>query len=425
MYHNLICQFRLTLFAASMLFLLFLRVTSLEGEEPEQPLPEPLTIAAAKHQMGNAQSVAVSPDGSLVAAAYGGASNGRFPLKPTDGGIAVWKTDTGERVQFIGEYGDIVSLAFTADNKSLLYGRIYTPGDSVDDNVIVLADVDSGKLLQRWWRQGRDYVCDASPTTDLLLLENGTNICQLLSITDVRAGKLEGTLLKFDDSYSSRCLAFAPDGEFFAAVHGILEPAFDGDGAVKPNVKLIRNKGLTLFSADKSATLKRIVSDDLLDCTAVTVSPAGKWIATGHKQGVVRIWNGKDQTPTYKLSLPTEAYVRPVFSPDGSQLAVLTQAAASRTWKYAETPSGFEFGERQDGATCEVIFYETESFKPVRHWRFPDGVFRIWHANRPLASLNPQRIAFSPDGKQLLIGAGGVTLLDIETGKTVRQFDVE
>jgi WD40 repeat protein len=419
-----IVRFDVILFLLSLASVFLCQVNVLHGEDQEKPSPNPLTINTAKHRMGNAQSVAVSPDGTLVAAAYGGASNGRFPLKPTDGGIAVWKIDSGEPVQFIGEYGDIVSLSFTTDNKSLLYGRVYTPGDSVDDNVTVLADIESGQSLHRWRCMGGGCVCDTSPTADLLLIENGARICQTLSSADVRAGKTDGTPLDFEGSFAPRSLGISPDGKYFAAVHAILEPIFDDAGVVKPNVKSIRNKGLALFAMDKFEARLRIVNDDLLDCTSVTVSPNGKWIATGHKQGVVRVWNGKEQTPTHKLTLPTEGYVRPVFSPDGSQLAVLTQSAVSRTWKYADTPSGFEFGERQDGATCEVIFYETESFTAVRHWRFSDGLFRTWHANRPLAALNPQRIAFAPSGKQLFIGAGGATLLNIESGQIERQFDV-
>ena len=72
-----------------------------------------------------------------------------------------------------------------------------------------------------------------------------------------------------------------------------------------------------------------------------------------------------------------------------------------------------------------MVFYETDTFSPTQHWKLDDGIFRTWHANTPRASLNPERIAFSPDGKQLLIGAGGVTLLDIATGKIVRQFDMQ
>lgn len=48
-----------------------------------------VVIEAHAHPVANAQSVAFSPDGRLVAAGFGGPSNGRFRLKPPGGRVVV------------------------------------------------------------------------------------------------------------------------------------------------------------------------------------------------------------------------------------------------------------------------------------------------------------------------------------------------
>ncbi len=392
----------------------------------ERPLaPQSKRISTGEHKLANAQSVAFSPDGRLVAAAFGGASNGRFPLKPTEGGIAVWNAETGKRVQFVGEYGDIVSLNFTSDSKSLLYGRLYTPGDSVDDDTMALVDIATGEKSQPWGRFGRWHVCAASPTQDVLLMEHGAAIAHVMSQAELRAGKQEGIELAFADSYSPRCAAFSPQGKCFAVVHGRTKPIPDADGKVRPNAKRIVYDSLTLFDTDMQGVRCRVTNDALADCYAVSLAPDGKWIATGHRRGVVRIWDGKKNEPARTLTVPSDGDARPIFSPDGQTLAVLAQASSSRTWRYADTPSGFAFDEADSGVQSEVVFFETKSFLPTGRWQFEDGAFRTWHANRPQASLNPGRIAYSPDGKRLLIGAAGVTLIDVATGEYVRTFDVD
>ena len=237
---------------------------------------EPMAIATGEHTAPNAQSVAISPDGKLVAAAFGGPSNGRFPLTPTTGGIAVWNRDTGDRVSFAGEYGDIVSLSFTADNQTLLYGRVYTPGDSVDDDRIGFVDVTIGKISQAWNGRGREHVCAASPSADLLLLEKSTDIGRVTSLAELRSENPESVPLKFDDSYTMACAAFSSDGDAFAAVHGRLEPAVGGGG-----FRLIRRKCLTLWDADMLNVRARIVSDELSDCTRGGRS--AKWQVNSHR----------------------------------------------------------------------------------------------------------------------------------------------
>ena len=157
----------------------------------------------------------------------------------------------------------------------------------------------------------------------------------------------------------------------------------------------------------------------------MAVARNGKSIATGHKFGVVRIWEVGGSDPIQKLVLAGAGHARPIYSPDGRELAVLMQGLSRREQGFGEAPGDKKLDAVRDVVPAGVVFFETGKFTPVRHWQFSDGKHRLWHANRPPASLNPQRIAYSPDGKNLLVGVGGVTLIEVATGKVVRQFDLK
>jgi len=96
---------------------------------------------------------------------------------------------------------------------------------------------------------------------------------------------------------------------------------------------------------------------------------------------------------------------------------------------------------RELGALCGKIrfgsgrvpgisaFFGVPGYKPVCRWHLPDASFKAApvRGGRQLqnAEGNTGRFAYSPHGKQFLAGVGGVTLIDVETGKIVRQFALD
>lgn len=369
-----------------------------------------IVVPARRHEQNNAQAVAWSADGKLVAAGFGGPSNGRFPLKPGGGGVIVWDAASGKKLQAQGEYGDIIGLRFTFDDEAWLHSRVYTPGDSVEDNVSSLVSVGAGELLHRW--SGRDaQIAAVSPTQPLIAIAEDRDICRLFTLSD---GKVNDDFrsLGGDDARSARCLAYTGDGTRLVAVHEI----------VTENRNIVPT-GLTVFETAKWTLRKHVTNAALRDCTALAVTTDGQWIATGHSHGIVRIWDGVTLEKVRELDLKTATDVLPRFSPDGSRLAVLTQPANFPVWKYADTPSGFEIGREQVGASCDLVLFDTLKFTPQRHFRFQDGTFRTYHADNPRESRNPARFAFSPDGAKILVGASGVVVIDADQGTILRQFD--
>lgn len=385
------------------------------GEKPAGA-PKPLVIAAQRHSKDNAQAVAFSPDGRLVAAAFGGPTNGRFPLEPRGGGVAIWETATGKQLRFIGEYGDIIRLEFSGDGLSLAYARVYTPGDSIQDDVVVVLDVDSGKVRRRW----RADTFATLPAPDRLVIPSGQEGCLALQLDDFQ---IKGRLLS--KYRQPRCLAVSSDGKLVAAVHHVEKPVLRKDGTVDPNVFVLRVKGLTLFNATTLDEMRQTQSEKLSSCYALAVAPGGKQVATGHNGGMVRIWDGATLKESRQLTVDTANHVCPLFAPDGQKLAVLTQAASGS--RYANDEKGIVIDRRHAGPGCELCIYDTKTFAMTHRWQFEDGAFRTWYARFGKSMLhpeyNPGRLAFSPDGKHLLVGCNGAVLVEAATGKVVRQFD--
>jgi dipeptidyl aminopeptidase/acylaminoacyl peptidase len=129
--------------------------------------PKPVvTVPAVNHKGDNAAAVAISADGALVAAAYGGPSTARFPLEGTTGGLWVWDRKTGKQLYSLKEFGSILRVEFSRDGRCLAYTRIYTPGDSIHTARTALIDWKAGKVVHHW-----EADCFAfDPTGDRILV---------------------------------------------------------------------------------------------------------------------------------------------------------------------------------------------------------------------------------------------------------------
>ena len=384
----------------------------------QEQAPKTIIIAAHRHDGDNAQSVAFSPDGKYVAAGFGGPANGRFPLKPRGGGIAVWEVETGRQLHYWEEYGDIIKLEFSRDGESLAYGRVFTPGDSVEDNVVVVRNVKNGKVSKRWSENRNRYQFAMSRSAQEILV--GRDVYELKDFTRVNeVGDLE-----------PRCLAFAMDGRSLAMVHSVKVPIVDKDGVERKQVHSLVMKSLAVFDAVRLEKQRSIETSDVASCYALALAPDGKYLATGHNAGVARIWDTANLAEIRKIETGFRGHVLPFFAPDGKALAVATQPTRSPRWKYDETePSGFKIDHNKPDATSEVLFLETTGWNETARWQFEDGSFRTYYYRHGKGDLhpeyNPGRFVFSPDGKHLLAGCSGVVLVEASTGKFVQKFEVQ
>ncbi|MBX9790100.1 MAG: WD40 repeat domain-containing protein [Pirellulales bacterium] len=370
------------------------------AEEPSREAAEPdvLMIARPADAGPSPQCVAISTDGKLVAAGFGGGTNGRFPLEPRGGGVAIYDREAGKRLHFAPEYGDVIQLQFSGDGHSLIYTRLYTPGDSIDDNRVVVIDVATGKERQHW---EVDQVA-ASVAGNLLAMRRARGI----EVYDIENLTRRHEL----DVRSARVIALSPDARLLATI-----VATRSD----PELQLIElSSGTVLHSASKP---------ELRMVLALVWSRDGTLLATGHAGGGATLWSASDLTARHTFAVETAAHVRPVFAPGGDALWLFSQPVQGMRWTYDQgAASGFKFENARTETDCDAWSFGVTDFEPRAHWRFVDASFRTWYArfgrSNGWPEYNPTRFAMSVDGRYVVAGCHGAALYDLASGKLVQQF---
>jgi WD40 repeat protein len=159
--------------------------------------------------------------------------------------------------------------------------------------------------------------------------------------------------------------------------------------------------------------------------TALAFHPDGRTLASGHDDGVVRLWDWQSQRLVRELSRRGPAVSAVAFSPDGAALAVAAEDKIIRLWDAA---SGSEAG-RLVGHTDRI---------PALAWQPGgrrlasagwDGNARVWDVAscQPVILLNGHTgqvhaLAYSPDGGLLACAdaAHAVHVWDAHTHRAVQ-----
>ncbi len=333
---------------------------------------------------GGVSTVAFSPDGHLLAAAYG------------DGYVRLWDPVTGQAAGSpvpvdTGPGGGVNGVTFSPDGKLLAtadadgYVRLWNPvtGQAVGAPFLAVATGDvygvafspDGKLLATAGVDG---------TVRLWNPATGRAVgAPLLASTSPRGG---------GGAYG---VAFSPDGKLLAAA--------DADGYVRVWNPVT---GQAVGDPFLAVTNKGVLG--------VAFSPDGKLLATADGDGTVRLWNPvTGQAVGAALPAVTDGSVTEVaFSPDGKLLATADTAGYVRLWSLATGHAvGAPFLAAAAGGVNGVAFSADGTLLAGAGG---DGTVRLWNpATRqaPRAPLPPvtggvNGVAFSPDGT-LLASAGG------------------
>jgi len=356
-------------------------------------------IQPVPHVLPNARAVAVSPNGTLVAAASLDAA--RNDGESDAGRIVIWEMATGRLVRSIETRGDVIQLRFSADGRSLVYGSVRTLGDATDEEATVVHTLDGSASLSRF---PASAVFAVSPEDGGMLLADRASLCLRFKLPDTddpvpMPGPDGGTL--------AEALAYASDGGAFAAVYRTREPVDVSPGGSTRT--LLRLRGLVIVDSTSMEPTALTRSDALADCSSLDVAKDGSLVATGHDDGAVRLWKGSTLEPLGTIEGQAGWPALATFNPDGTELAVLTQPLAAG-----------------DGIQpCQLTFYRVPGLEPLRRIEFVDGAFTTSHARRDRAALNPRRLAYLPGGDAVVVGVGGVSLVDSATGAVTRAFDAE
>ena len=331
-----------------------------------------------------ATAVAFSPDGKLLATAYG------------DGYVRLWNPATQQAV----------GSPLPADTSpgGFVYGVAFSP----DGKLLATAGVDG---TVRLWNPATQQAVGAP-------IPAGTDVEGVSSMAFSPDGKLlatagvDGTVRLWNPATGQSAGAPLPN----VTSGGLNGVAFSPDG------KLLATADSAGYLRLWNAATRQPVGAPLLAVTngglnGVTFSPDGKLLATAGVDGTVRLWNPATRQAVgapLPAATGSEAGVNAVaFSPDGKLLASADGDGTVRLWNPATRQA---VGTPLPAATGSEAGVNAVAFSPdgkLLASADADGTVRLWNpATRqaPRAPLPPvtggvNGVAFRPDGK-LLAAAG-------------------
>jgi WD40 repeat protein/serine/threonine protein kinase len=413
---------------------------------------------------GEIFTLALSPDGKWLACpikeSKEATSDGRTFFQIV-GTVRVWDTMTGQEVHNLqGHTKEVVAVAYSPDGKHII--------SLGADGTLRTWDAATGRETQSLKLKGLDRVFALgnafSPDVSRVAVGLGSGQ-KTVKVWDTRTGEMvfngEG------HSAPVGSVAFSPDGDRLASGSGVEVLGINGEVIV-----------WNLTTANALCTLKGHKGEVF----GMAFAPDGNRLASSSKDGMVKVWDVRAGQELFTLKGHTGPVMDTQFSVDGRYLASSSADKTVKVWNATVDPetsirnndteafTGFTFasdgghllvghrsldgtktGVRDLEAQRDLLSWkgkESETVLASDHPFSHNGTYvatgsfdaggamkvRVWETatGRELVSLvgragGIERIAFSPDGKQIafstkdqISGAGPteISLWDGTTGQT-------
>jgi WD40 repeat protein len=385
-------------------------------------------IARVTEDSGLVSRALFSPDGRLVLAV----SDDALPI--------LWDIrKKRERAVLRGHQGNVVRGAFSGDGRRAITASL--------DGTARVWDTASGSQTAVLGGGGGP-LADAALSPDGHRAVTAPGDCMDLErctarLWDVRTGRqiaaLQGHHLPinrtFFDRDGRRVLTVSEDGTVrsWSAATGARLAVF-----AEPRLKLQSNP----YDPEGPGIVERV-----LVLREATLSPDGRFLATGSERGIVRIWNARTAAPLSLLAGHKQAITRLAFSPDGRFLVSSSEDGTARIWEVAagrlisvvpEAGAALPAGDPQEPGSWTAAFYNAVhaaafSLDGLRvATAHGDATVRFWTVSgeaRPSGGGQPivleghegavLEAAFSPAGGRLVTASADhkARLWDVETGR--------
>ena len=341
-------------------------------------LPSGKELRRSEPFWGGTWTMAVSPDGTIVAAGANG------------GEVILWDLPTLKlRRRIKAHRWGIEAVAFTPDGKSVVTGGDDTASrilrKSPEEGSVALFEAASGQETGRFTVKEAYVVAMAgSPDGNHLAMGLSDGTLRLLDMTTGRE------VLQVEVPTRVKCLGFSPDGRILASgVQGRdeFERIRSRGGVARAEVRDLEPLAQVSLWDVKTGRQIRGIPAHLREVRDLTFSPDGKTLATCGAENVVRLWDAASGEERHPGTAPRSALRSLAFSPDRHSLVTGGEDGTIREWHISTGR------QRRLIGTCA------------------DAV---------------SDLAFTPDGKKLVTGSFDATcrLWDVEIGKEVRRYDI-
>ncbi len=357
-------------------------------------------------------SVAFSPDGNLLASGSG------------DAQVRLWDVAQLRCLHtFEGHTDWVWSVAFSSD------GNILASGSG--DSTVKLWDVAQLRCLHTFeGHSSRIFSVAFSSTGNILASGSDDSSVRLWDVDELRC-------LKTFEGYTTRVwsIAFSPDGNLLVSGsedskvrlwdvhHGKCLHTFEGHTnwvwsvAFSPDGNLLASGSddstVRLWDIHHSKCLY-ILLGHTNGVQSVAFSPDGNLLASGSGDSTVRLWDVDEFRDLHTFEGHTN-WVRSVaFSPDGKMLVSGSNDSTVRLWDVAQLILGT--GRESTDKDRQQVNIETPSYDRLQ--------YRCCHIFEGHSS-GVWSIAFSPDGKRLVVGSGDaqVRLWNLDEFRCLHTFE--
>lgn len=392
---------------------------------------QPLTLIGGENQVA---ALAVSTDGKYLAAGTG------FVSRP--GSVRIWTVADHKEVLVYATAQGVASVAFSPDSHFV--------ASSGYDGQAVIRDFPSGKVVAVLPLDGIARLCYSPDGEKLLTVTEAKTIKIWNAKTGAETARLDNPAVR------CYCLAYSPDGKFFAVGGGDLQQGAGPNEVIIWDAKTLKpvgklaNHGAPVMSVafskdsqlmatgsiDTKARLWQVDGFKLLGeleghedwVKALTFTPDGNMLATGSHDGTVRLWDVAKRMPLNRL----DGHVAPVravaVSPDGKHLFSGGAERILKVWDLTTFKEMASYQPRveQAGAGALILAAGYSLDGRLLATAHESGIIAIRNAanGELIHTLEGHEdavncVIFARDGKTLISGSSDrtVRLWDVETGK--------